>query len=272
MIVEHGSRRYDVGELVAKMAKFRLYLCALQGEERRRLFQVAASVEQNGALDRTAYLLGELMEWAQETETAYAAVKTKPEEMLNYQLCFPELIDSFELSEQGGRRANVLGFRDVQDTRQMVPLSNIVRKDHHRVDLKTSVWIMGRLLKVLAFVHDHGITVNNIASRNILIEPGKHFVVIFDWSEAARQPEELFTQSVREDIMGAARTVVEVLGGSVETGIPNDGTEAFEPYAHHLIALAADGERDADTAHHEFYELVDGLWPRAYHPFTSFPL
>lgn len=272
MIVENGSRRYDVGELVAKMAKFRLYLCTVQGEDCQRLLQVATAVEQNGALDRTAYLLGELAEWAQDIETAYAAVKTNPEEMLNYQLCFPELIDSFELTEQGGRRANVLGFRDVPDTRQMVPLSNIVRKDRHRVDLKTSVWIMGRLLKVLAFVHNHGVTVNNVASRNILIEPDKHFVVIFDWSEASRQPEELLIQSVREDIMSAARAVVEVLGGSVETGIPNDGTEAFEPYAQHLIALAVDGERDADTAHHEFYELVDSLWPRAYHPFTSFPL
>jgi hypothetical protein len=272
VIVEHGARRYNVGEMVAKMAAYRLYLCTVEGDEHRRLFQVATAVDNNGVLDRTAYLLGLLLEQAEKLETEYREVKGEPEAKLNYQLLFPELIDSFELPEQGGRRANVLGFRNVSDTRQMVPLSNLVRKDRHRVDLKTSAWIMGRLLKLLAFAHGQGITVRDVTPRNVLIEPDRHSVVVFDWGRAQQYPDGVPTLDVREDILGAARTVIDVLGGTVETGFPNDGTDAFAPYAERLTALARNGERDADQAHREFYELVDGLWPRAYHPFTSFPL
>lgn len=272
VIVEHGSCRYTVGAMVAKMAAYRLYLCAIAGGERQCLFQIASTIERNGVLDRMAYLLGILLEHAEKLEAEYHESQDNPEAKLNYQLLFPELIDSFEFAEQGGRRVNVLGFRNVNDTRQMVPLSNLVRKDRHRVDLKTSVWIMGRLLKVLSFAHGRGIAVGDMSSRNVLIEPDHHSVVVFDWGGAQKFPDGVPTLNVRTDIMGAARTVIEVLGGSVETGFPNDGTDAFAPYAERLTALARYGERDSDQAHREFYGLVDGLWPRAYHPFTSFPL
>jgi hypothetical protein len=272
-MISNGPRQYDIGDQVAETAFYRLYLCREEGSDRGLLLQVATGVEHNGKLDRSAYLLGVLLQHAEDLEKEYAGVKTDPKDMLNYQFAFPELADSFIASEQGGRRINILGFRNVEDARQMVPLYNIVHRDRRRVDLRTSVWILGKLLKILVFVHDAGITVDDLTLGNVLIEPDKHYVLVFNWADAEKHPDGVSGASAREEIQRAARCVIEVLGGDADLTIPDDGTEQYARYVAHLVALARDGERSADSAHRAFYALVDRLsWPRGKYPFTSLPL
>ncbi len=274
MILGNGSRQYHIddpaNDLVAKTDSYRLYLCSLNGGvEKTHLLQIATEVAHNGDLDRAAYFLGVLGQHAENLEKEYACIKTDPNDMLNYQLCFPELVDSFVPEGQGDRRVNVLGFRSVDDVRQMVPLHNIVQRDHRRVDLRTSVWIMGKLLKILTFAHDAGMAVHDLSLGNILIEPERHYVVVFNWAAAEKHSEGVSGLMVREEIRGGAQSVIEVLGGSDTETIPNDGDEQYERYADHLLELAHNGNRNADSAHRAFYALVDELWPRGYHPFTS---
>ena len=268
-----GSYLYQVSKKVAETGNYRLYLCTQGGGERQCLMQITTTVEHNGELQRAAYILKELQRRADELEEEYAHVKTDPKVILNYKLGFPELVDSFICEEQGRRQINILAFRNVDDVSKVVPLINITERDRLRVDLRTSAWIMGKLLKLLAFAHSEGISIRLMTGGNILIEPDQHYVLIFDWSEARTYSERIPTAEQRQEISQAAQTVITVLGGSLETGVsPDDDEEAFVRYTEHLLRLARGSECNAQRAHEEFYKLIDLLWERKYYPFTAKPL
>lgn len=269
--IKNGAHLYQVGERVAETDKYRIYFCTQVETGRRCLFQITTAVEYNGGLERAAYILGELKRLADEREAEYAKVKKDPKVLLNYSLGFPELLDSFVGQEQGGRRISILAFRKVDDASDMVPLINITEKDHLRVDLRTSAWIMGKLLKMLAFAHGEEISVGLTNDRNILIEPNQHFVLIFDWSAALMVTAT--TEMRRQEISQAAQAVIIALGGNLATGaIPDDGEEAFEQYTDFLWRLARGKESNAERARAKFYELIDKLWERKFYPFTAKPL
>lgn len=266
--IRSDSHLYQVDRKVAETGAYRLYLCRDE-KGRQCLLQIAAAVEHNGNLQRGAYVLKELERRADELEENYARVKKNPEAMLNYKLGFPELVDGFISQEQGARQVNILAFRNVKDVSKMVPLTNITAKDRFRVDLRTSAWIMGKLLKLLAFVFAEGFSVDPTGS-NVLIEPEQHYVLIFDWSAAQIYPEATPKEMQSLQISRAARAVAVVLGGNLETGVfPDDSSKAYTDF---ILKLARGGMRDAEAAHKEFYALVDTLWERKYHPFTVEPL
>jgi len=272
MIVEGKAGRYEVGEQVGEADEYRLYLCTQESETRQRLLQVATTVQYNGELDRAAYFLRDLTERAERVERAYDEVKTDPRAVLNYQLGFPELIDSFRCDAQGERWINVLAFRCVDEVSSMVPLINITQKDRKRVDLRTSAWIMGKLLKLLVFVHSESVTVGKIRDGNIVIEPDKHYVLVFDWSGAQSHREPITREERQREVTLAARAVVAVLGGDVEEGFIPDVADEQREYSNYLLRLVQGGESDAQRAHLRFYEIVDQLWEREKYPFTTYPL
>ncbi len=268
--ISNGSDFYQVGKKVAETGNYRLYLCRQDGTGRQCLLQIATALAQNGGLERAAYVLGELKHRTDELEAEYARVKADPKVLLNYDLGFPELIGSFVCQEQGERRINVLAFRNVEDVSRLVPLVNITDKDRLRVDLRTSAWIMGKLLKLLVFAHNEGISVGLLNGNNVVIEPDEHYVVIFEWSLAQTYPEAVPREIQRQEISQAAQAVITVLGGDLKTGIfPDDGEEAFDQYGEYIMRLAQGSESNTERAHTKFYELIDSLWKRGYHPFTT---
>lgn len=273
MDIRNGQRHYEVGQPVGTAQDYKLYLCATE-EGRQCLLQICAAAENNSFLDRTAYVLRQLKLRADELEAEYAQVKEDPDQLLNYDLQFPELVDSFICRKQGDRRINVLAFRNIEDVGKLVPIINITEKDRWRVDLRTSAWIMGKLLKLLAFAHGEGFAIGNLAGNNILIEPDQHYVVVFDWASAQICSDEIPIEIRRHDIAHAARSVVTVLGGSLKKGIPLDpgGYEGFGRYDDLILRLARGSESNAKKAHSQFYELVEQLWKREYYPFTTLPL
>jgi hypothetical protein len=273
VIVQSEHSAYAVGKKVADAGVYRLYLCAKTDGGPQCLLAIAAEPAENGKLDRAAYLLSELKSASDGLEAEYARVQKKEsKKLLNYDLGFPELVDSFVSEEQGGRRINILAFRHVDDVNSMIPIANITAKDRRRIDLRTSVWIMGKVLKLLVFAHDQGIAVGRVNGTNILIEPEQHYVVLFDWSEAKTYPDGLSSAVSREEIAGAANAVITLLGGDLERALREGDGEAVREYVRFLTRLASGGQRNAQTAHTEFYDLVDRLWKRAFHPFTSYPL
>lgn len=273
MQITNGDNHYSVGSLVAESEKYRLYLCKQEGTERQCLFQIATEIRHNGSLDRNAFFLGELQRRAEALELDYEKVRTRPDSVLNYQLGFPELVDSFVCLEQGGRRVNILAFRNVEDVSKMVPLSGITEKDHLRVDMRTSAWILGKLLKLLVFAHSENIVVKQLDAGNILIEPDQHYVLIFDWSDAVTFAGEIPEGYCREEISAVSKAVANVLGVDLITGtfFNDDGYFALS-YGNYIVWLANGNERNAERAHHNFYELVDKLWPRGFYKFTTKPL
>jgi len=268
-----GSHRYQVGNKVADAGSYRLYLCTQEETDRQCLLQIATEATGNGGLDRAAYLLQELARRAEEIEAEYAQVKSDPKDMLNYELGFPELVDSFVCPEQGGRRVNTLAFRFVEEISRMVPINNITERDRLRVDLKTSAWIMGKLLKLLVFTHGERILIRQMTGNNILIEPDEHYVVIFDLSQALTYQEEIPEDVRRQEIELAARSVIVVLGGDPVTGtFPDDGDDCFDQYTSHILRLASGGPSNAARAHAQFYQLIHEMGWHGFHPFTTLPL
>ncbi|MFA4846318.1 MAG: hypothetical protein WC654_07235 [Patescibacteria group bacterium] len=274
MKITSPTHSYEVGDQVAEASGYNLYLCKQEGTGRQCLLQVAVDVTGNGALDRAAFLLKELKRRADELEAEYEKVKKDPKSTLNYDLGFPELVDSFVSEEQGGRRINILAFRNVEDVSRMVPIGNIVEKDRQRVDLRTSAWVMGKSLKLLAFAHGMGISIKRVDTTNILIEPDQHYVVFFDLSEAETYSDGMVPGEQRgADIAQAAQAVIAILGGDYESmSIPDDDDGKYKRYTDHLLGLAGGSQHDAHSAHTRFYELVDELWEHGFYPFTTYNL
>jgi hypothetical protein len=272
MEISSGSGVYRVGKAVAEMDTYNLYLCQ-DGSDRECLLQIGASSAQNGIISRIAFVLGELKQRADQLEQGYEKVKKDPKQTLCYDLGFPELVDSFVCPEQGDRRVNILGFRNVAKVSGMVPLYNLTKKDRLRVDLRTSAWILGKGLKMLVFAHECcGMAVHDMTEENVLIDPEQHYVVVFDWAGSETFPTGIVPEEVaREDIAQLAKAVITVLGGNPETEeLPGGGEEGTELYKEHLLRLARGSERSVVRAHKELYQILDTLW-HGFYPFTTFP-
>ncbi len=268
--IVNGPNHYRVIKEVAKSKYYHIYLCEQKDTGRQCLLQIASVAEHNGKLQRAAYILTEFARHADKLEEEYEKVKTDPKVLLNYKLGFPELVDSFICQEQGGRQINILAFRNVEDVSDMVPLVNITAKDNLCIDLRTSAWIMGKVLKLLDFAYGQGISVGLMTSENILINAEQHYVVIFDWIAAQTHDETVPKEIQRREISQAASAVVIALGGNVKTGIfPEKGNKEYIDY---LLKLARGNVSNAGKAHKDFYEIVDKTWKREFYPFTVKPL
>lgn len=274
-IIRNGDVEYQVGNLVAETTERRRYLASLAsvaGPVSTHLLEVATEVPHNGLLERSAFTLGRLAREAESLEAEYATKQTDPDRRLNLQLAFPELVDSFVPPDQGGRRINILQFGSAKNVGMLVPLYNIVYRDGKRIDIQSSVWIMGKMLKFLAFAHDAGLAVNDLGLGNILLETERHIPVVVDFSTATLGPTRVVPDIVKKEVKALAQSVLQVLGGSLHDGIPADRPDKFWAYRDHVLQLARVGNKDAFVAHTEFYAVVDQLWERKYHPFTTFPL
>ena len=264
MNITGNNSDYVVGKMVAKNSRFLLYSCNdLSGRE--LLLQIP--VADNSVTAKNAYILQSLAFRSLKTEEEYRKVGGNGD--LNYDLGFPELCDSFMLK---AKQVNVLGFKNVVSVGSIVPVVKIW-KDNLRVDLRTSAWMMGKLLKLLSFAHEGGsglIQIGNISGNNVLIEPDQHYVIVFDWSNAVVH-DCWKSAIVRNDIKAAAQLIVRAIGGF-------DCATAEEMiYVDYLRLLSVDGESSASKAHKAFYDIVDSLcenersvWAREFYKFTTF--
>lgn len=272
MILVNGSTRYRVGDRVAETDTYRIYTCIDETSGQELMLQIATETTYSGGLDRAAYVLRELKKTADIFEAEYA--KTGNGGLLSYERLFPLVVDSFVPEDQGKRRVVILAFNEVDAIRTLVPLSNIRRKDQLRVDLKSSAWIMGRLLKLIGFAHGEGITIRSLSGGNILLEPSQHFAVVFDWSSAQMYQSKIPVQDRRRDIASAAKAVFAAIGGDIRTGtfpyvIDNEEDQRYVDYVWNLVRRPSS---DADKIHTEFYALIEEIFGRKFRPFTTLPL
>ena len=264
--------RYTVGEEVGESEQFRVYECELV-EGKVGILKIATGVAFNGILDREAYVLETLRSKAAYCEEAFAKENPGTKEVLNYQICFPALVESFIAEDQGGRRVNILNFPYVtHDIGILVPIERLASRERIRIDPRTSAWIMGKFLKLLAFAHDQGISIGRVDGENMLIVKEMHYVAIFDWSQAdlsmGYSPE-----IAAKEIAQAATEVILALGGDPSTGVlPEDEQLVDDRYARHLHMLALGKKSNAFNARRDFYKLIRSLWPREFYPFTPYSL
>lgn len=269
--IDSPTAQYGVGEHLGGTEKFTLYECVLPNGN-VGILKIATSVEYNGNLDREVYILQTMQEKAELIEIEAARVEPGKGE-LGYRHFFPALVESFIAPNQGNRRVSILSFSEVcEQLGDLVPLEHLASREHVRVDPKTSVWIMGKLLKMLDFAHSQGVSVK-IDGENILINRERHFVIIFDWSESTIESGEIQQVEATMEIHRAAKEVILALGGNPETGeIPADIQLEDDGYKKLLFSLASEHESNAGKAHEKFYKFVRSVWPSKFHPFTAYAL
>lgn len=260
-------------KVIANRNKYSLCFCKRNGKDEILLFQIANEKEENATLDRTAFVLSELKRIALETENEYEKIRTDKNLRLNYDLCFPQVIETFLSHEKENRRVIVFAFKNVENPMDWIPLSNIRNKDHRRVDLRSSAWITGKLLKFLVFTHNENISINFLPGSNILLQTNEHYVLIFDWLKAQMHNSEIPYEIRQKEIASIAQAVILALGGNLkEKTIPNDGEKSYREYTAYLWRLAHGMEVNAVRAHKNFYEIVNKYWKREFYPFTTLPL
>lgn len=270
MILNHNSAQYRVGNRVAEAAKYRVYICEDAVTNEQYLLQIATEIEHNGGLDRAAFVLRELKHTSDLLEEEYA--KQIEDQTLNYDRLFPFVVNSFVSEEQGKRRVNILSLKDVGSLSEIVPLSNLRNRDGLRIDLPSSAWIMGRLLKLLGLAHSKGTAVRILSGSNILIGPQNHSLVVFDWSSVHTYQQVVPFENRADDIANAAQAVFAAIGGDLETLTYPYTADNEHQYIKYLSGLTKGQEGDAERAHTSFYELVDELFGRGFRPFKSLPL
>jgi hypothetical protein len=156
------------------------------------------------------------------------------------------------------------------------------------IDPPAAAWIWRRILEGLAWVHASGWAHAALVPPHLLVHPRDHGVLLVGWScavkLAARQPPpalvaahlDLYPREVREggaagietDLVMAARCVVRLLGGEVETGRVPSRTPA--PFAKLLREVATAGRAilDAWALHSAVGEAArESFGAPAYHPF-----
>lgn len=264
-----GNRIYATVRQLASNPNFNLYEC-LEGKQTYFL-KIAKSKAENGTLEKEEYILKTLKEVSDNVEIKYAKERTRPDSVLNNHFFFPEVVDSFICKEQQNRRVLILGFTSVsKQTSDLAPISFITKRDMVRIDPKTSVWVLGKLLKMLVFTHDQNVLIRDLSADNILVNKAQHYVSVLNWGDALILNRELEQKECSIEIVGVTREVIKLLGGNPKTGeIPADEQMEDSRYQDLLKKLILGEYYDAYLAHSDFYGIVRSIWPSKFHPYTT---
>ncbi len=270
--VVQGSLPYEVLKQLSETDTYRTYKVVTPSIERPLVLKIGVSVASNGLLDREAYLLKRMREHAFDLEREYQA--KYPGRYLHYQLAFPYLHESFVAQGQGGRRVLILEVEATEKLEDLTALSLIRTRDRVRVDHKTAAWILGKSLKILAFAHNFGVSFGTIGSDDVVISRDSHLVVFFDWTNAIWFSGGIVSKEVvQQEMYFIAREVSLVMGGDPITfELPeseDDPTQQFQLFMRKLAHFAF---TTAGDAHKDFYQVVEAMWGRNFHPYTSIPL
>ncbi len=266
------QNEYQVKEIVAENSQYTLRRC-IDNTGRELLLQIAADASYNDQLSKNAWFLTKLISQSDKIQDSVEATDLR--QYYNYYLGFPELCDSTILHDQGARLVNVIGFRNVHKLSSVIPLVKIW-KHSKGVDLPTSAWIIGKLLKIISFAHDCNIKIGDISGNNILIVPENHYVIIFNWGNSVIENGGIPAADVSNDIKTAAKLVLKTIIGNSDLRI-NETTndESNSKYIGFVESLAEVGMSDARRAHQQFYELINSLcadstsaWQSGFHKFT----
>lgn len=223
------------------------------------ILKVAKTFEDNDALTAEItpfrmmqYLAEEIADFEQE----------KPKKS-HYDWLFASLKDSFLEPSQEHRRISIF---EVQDATldQLTPLSKLSRDTE--IDVRTAIWILGRLLKFYSFLEllefttdgsREEILVNypTFSPDDYLIGPERHRLIFYNFSDYVED-------CVAYDFV---RSIANFIYSWVSLDTDDD---AEKQYLSLFADFAENGRRTAEIAHKELYQLVESLGGVHYHPFT----
>lgn len=258
---------YELVRHLAKNQRLNYHICA-DSAGVWKILAVAAALEQNSMLDRIEYILRRLEEISGKYEADYEE-KFHDGRKLHYNWLIPKVEEVLTPSQTNGRHVDVLSFPDL-DLEKTVVLTSILR-ENQRVDLRTSVWMMGRMLKLSGFLFENGIEVSFSLDR-FLLEPEKHRLILLDWTDA-KIGEEISEAKVCYHLKVMAEGILTLLGAEQKDGVWKYEYELQENEERYIRCLNRiyNGKfsMNAFDAHEKFYDIVDDIWGIKYHPFTA---
>ncbi len=266
---------YQINKPLIQTQNFRLYRVVSESFPGQvMILKIVTDKNLNHLLEKEAFTLKSMSEEADVVENEYS--ENHPGKTLNYQIGFPKLIDNFLSPENENRRILVLTLTMSESLSGVVPINMITEQDKVRIDPKTSVWILGKFLKIIAFAHDRMmIAVGNLSSENIFIIRKDHLISIFDWSQVVFYSSGVPHEVVNDELRKAVQVVIVLLGGDPKTGTIPDHEQLEGEGANYRLLLKSLLTKDFESvydAHLQFYEVVEEIWERKYHPFTEIPL
>lgn len=255
---------------------FKLYVAKLPTGQ-IGLMKINSIPEAAAVLEREARILRTMQAIATALDN-----EAGPKETPYYGAQFPNPVES--LAPGDGRFVMFLGYHSTITTyRQLVPISVLVKTQ--RVDLKSIQWMLGKLLKLLAYVHSLGFSVGLVDASNELVETTVHGVFVLDFSNAS---EEATDEECLAEVASAAKIAWLAAGGS-ETNVPpyDPGImskEGYEEYIGFLQRLTRGETEGASVELTAIYEMADRIWPkesktdetgsvvkRPFHLFATYP-
>ena len=246
-------RDYEVGVKIGESSKFRIYL----GEDPQHqvILKVAKTFNDGDVLSEEAThlrliwtIIGQIADYQTE----------QLQENAHYDWLFAKLENSFMEPSQQDRRINVLSAVDTKLS-QLTPLPKL--RHDTEIDVRTSVWLLGRFLKlygfyeILSYADDNPITdYLKFSPADFLIGPEHHRLILYNYSGKIRDT--------------TANSLVKLITKFIYDWIGFDIDERSQRYRELLENYISIGRTSFEEAHGEFYDLVQELWGIKYHPFT----
>lgn len=243
--------------LLAETEHYRLYLGRGENTADAFLCRVVKNQTLNGVAFLEQKTLKRLADLSEDLEQARIAKQGDDGKKIHYDWLFPVCEQSFSATQLNGRRINVLSIRDAE-LDGFIPFSKL--KAEVKVDAKSAAWVLGRFLKLQAFLDEDKKCRDLVFDPDmVLISPKKHRVVYVGW----------FDELVRKDNRSGPASknniyrMFDVIYSWVEKN-DEPGEDEFLEWLKKFSGLLSNGFE----AHVSYYDFLNRLWGSGYHPFT----
>lgn len=253
------------------------YACTNHSTGNYYFLVIANTIADNPVIDDLSAILEKLRDLVSYHNQVYresGRILPKPEG-LGFDHLFPIVIDQFTCSEQGNRRVLVLDY-SFADLGQAIVACQLPEQDV-RVDLRTSSWILARLLKLIGFINLHQMTIP-VSLESILIVRKTHRLMWLDWTPLVVHDDKLSTPLKCLGLKQAASAVLSLIGANFVSqdwryeffSADEQQCEGEKKYFQLLIKLYAGGYDNAVATHHALNDVFYEIWPTGFYPFTAY--
>ena len=176
----------------------------------------------------------------------------------HYDWLFANLLASFLEPTQDDRRINVFAMPDI-DLGELIPLTKL----HAEVEInvRTSVWILGRLFKFYSFFELLAAQGDNPVTRYPVFSPDDYFI--------GAKRHRLIYYNFSGDVADVIATdFVKAISKFILDWVVVGDDLAEQKYFELLGDFAKNGCASFEEAHNYLYTPVAKLWGIQYHPFT----
>lgn len=243
----------SVEDLIGQSSKFRVYLGHI--EDRPAIVKIAKTFDDNEVLIDDARMFTTLKNLHLHLKDMSNRLHEK---VIDYDKLFANLERSFMEESQGDRIINVYTILDM-NLDSMMPLAKL--SNQFEIDVRTSVWIIGRLFKFYGMFELLEVVEHSDACKYPIFSPNDYFI----GPEVHRLVYYNFSKEI-QDIY--ATDIIRHISKYMLSWIVFTEDEKDQRYRSLLSDLVENGRETAEQAHKDLYDLVRELWGIQYYPFT----